>query len=60
MELGDPVVSTLQDTPKTPQELQLSLVAGYTAGPDTSGALGRNILFVQGSLLGPRGWDNSG
>lgn len=53
------MVSVRQDTPRTPQELQLVSVAGYTAGPDISGALGRNGLFVRASLLGPRGWDNS-
>lgn len=33
MEPGDPVVSVLQDTPRTPQELRLDAVAGYIVGP---------------------------
>lgn len=33
MEPGGPVVLALQDTPRTPQELQLCYVAGCAAGP---------------------------
>lgn len=58
MEPGDLGLSTLQDTPRTPQELQLDEVAGYTVGP--SGALGRSSLFVRASGLGSRGWGSSG
>lgn len=58
MEPGEPVVSVLQDTPKTPQEPRLDEVAGYTIGP--SGAPGRSGLSVRASGLGPRGWGSSG
>lgn len=52
MEPGDPVVSALQDVPRTPQVLQLHSVVGDRAGPCKGIRLQQIFIFITKAKFG--------